>query len=101
MHSSSQHGSPPPRKAKDDALVRNEDLRLLQERPRDREPLALPARELSTARTDLRVKAARERVDEAAVGEAGGLLDLGAGGRRAAVGDCAGGTSARVSLVTI
>lgn len=70
------------------ALIGNEDPRLLQQRPRNRQSLPLPARKLCTACSDLRVEPARKRLDEAAVGEACGFLNLGASGVGSTVGDC-------------
>jgi len=63
----------------EDALVGDEDARLLQKGACDGEALTLAARQLRAASANLRVEAARERVDEAAVGETSRLLDLGAG----------------------
>src|SRR5204863_9320903 len=45
-------------------LVEEEDGRVLQERAREREPLALAARELDPAVADLRVQAQGQRLDE-------------------------------------
>ena len=67
-------------------LVEHQDRRVAQDRPGDRQPLALPARELLAPLADDRVVALGERRDEVVrLGEAGGLLDrLGrrASGRR-------------------
>jgi len=58
-------------------LVEEQDLRVFDDRPRDRDPLTLAARELRALRADLRIIFVRERLDEVVgVGCLGRLDDL-------------------------
>ena len=45
-------------------VVEDQDLRLSRERPRDRQPLLLPAGQVCAALRDLAVKSVRKRVDK-------------------------------------
>ena len=74
-------------------LVEDEDRRVLQDHPRNRDALALAARQLDAALAHMRVVAAPPAMvlevhDEVVgVGEAGRLLDLGVGRTGLTVGD--------------
>ena len=69
-------------------LVEDQDLRGLQNDPRDRDALLLAAREFEAALADDRVVSVRQRRDKVVNARvAGGLLDLGAAGAGPSVGD--------------
>ena len=79
-------------------LVEDQDRRVLQDRARDRDALALSAGELDAALADERVVAVRQRLDELGrVRELGGASHLRVGGARAGRSGCCrrscGGTS--------
>ena len=72
-------------------FVEDQDRRVLQQRARNRQPLALAARQPLAALADRRLVAVGLRGDEVVrVGGAGRGLDLLRGGARRAVGDVAG-----------
>lgn len=73
---------------KRNALVADQDPRLLQERTGDRQALSLTSGELRTPRAHLGLKTMRQSLDKAAVGEPCNFFNLGAGSIRSAVGNC-------------
>src|SRR5438552_14200621 len=67
-------------------LVEQDDRRIAKKRPRDRQTLALPAREFKPSFADDRLEPFRKLPDElGAVGRFGGGIDLVVGGVRPAI----------------